>query len=429
MSPHGVPHDAIVIGGGIGGLVASAYLRQTGANVVLLEADEALGGACRRALALHALDPRVVKELALTRRGLKFAQRDLPLVALRQDGRHLVLARDPHEASRAVTAHSPADAAAYKQYHSEVFALARALRPWWWDGTAVPEHIPARFKAMSAQAYLAGHFETEALKSALAFDVTEPLAPGSALALVWRAAQEMCGLQGAVAMPDGGGAALADTLIAEAQEMGVEFRTKARVNALVLDGGAVAGATLDSGETIFAPAVLSSLSRRATLLDLAPTASAGFAETHRLTRVAPVDHETFVTLTLNAAPMLGGLPQAARFVIAEGEPALEAIAAAASPGQHTLWVRAKGTPTLDAVIAQLERFAPLLRGRIVDSDIASRAVPRSRLGEPAHARIATPIGGLFLCGGEAEPVEALSGRAGRLAAEHATAYTARRNHR
>lgn len=426
-----LPHDAIVIGGGIGGLVASAYLRQTGANVVLLEADETLGGACRRALALYALDPRVVKELALTRRGLKFTQRDLPLVALRQDGRHLVLARDPHEASRAVTAHSPADAAAYKQYHSEVFALARALRPWWWDGTAVPERIPARFKAMSAQAYLADHFETEALKSALAFDVTEPLAPGSALALVWRAAQEMCGLQGAVAMPDGGGTALADTLIAEVHEMGVEFRTKARVNALVLDGGAVAGATLDSGETIFAPAVLSSLSRRATLLDLAPAASAGFAETRRLTRTAPVDHETFVTLTLNAAPMLGGtsLPQAARFVIAEGEPVLEAIAAAGSPGQHTLWVRAKGRPTLDAVIAQLERFAPLLRGRIVGSDILTRDLPRSRLVEPAQARIATPIEGLFLCGGDAEPVEALSGRAGRLAAEQATAYTARRNHR
>jgi phytoene dehydrogenase-like protein len=422
-------HDAIVIGGGIGGLVASAYLRQTGASVVLLEADETLGGACRKALSFFALDPRVVKELALARRGLKFAQRDLPLVALRQDGRHLVLARDPHEASRAVTAHSPADAAAYKHYHSEVFALARALRPWWWDGAATPQHIPARFKAMSAQAYLTSHFETEALKSALAFDVAEPLVPGSALALVWRAAQEMCGLQGAVAMPEGGGAALADTLIAEAQEMGVEFRTKARVASLVLDGGAVAGATLDSGETIFAPAALSSLSRRATLLDLAPAASAGFAETHRLMRTAQVDHETFVTLTLNAAPMLGGLAQAARFVIAEGEPALEAIAAAASPGQHALWVRAKGTPTLDAVIAQLERFAPLLRGRIVDSDIATRAVPRSRLVETAYARIATPIEGLFLCGGEAEPVEALSGRAGRLAAEHATAYTARRSHR
>ena len=132
------PPDAIVIGGGIGGLVAAAYLRQTGASVVLLEADETLGGACRKAAMLYALDPRVVKELALTRRGLKFSQRDMALAALRQDGRHLVLGRDPHEAARAVAAYSPADAAAYKHYHSEVFALARAMRPWWWDDTAAP---------------------------------------------------------------------------------------------------------------------------------------------------------------------------------------------------------------------------------------------------------------------------------------------------
>jgi phytoene dehydrogenase-like protein len=420
--------DAIVIGGGLGGLAAAATLRQTGANVVLLEAGEALGGACRKAMALHALDPRLVKELALTRRGLKFAQRDLSLVALRQDGRHLVLSRDPHEAARAIAAHSPADATAYKHHHSEVFALARALRPWWWDGAAAPEHIPATLKAMSAHAYLGGRFETEALKAALAFDVTEPLAPGSALALVWRASQEMCGLQGAVAMPDGGGAALADALIAAATEMGVEFRTKARVKALVLDGNVVVGVELESGERVFARSVLSSLSRRATLLELVPTASAGFAETQRLMRAAPAGQETFVTLTLNAAPALGGvsLPPAPRFVIAEGELALEAVAASASPGQHTLWVRAKGTPTLDAVTQQLERFAPLLRGRIVASDIVTRDVPRNQLLDPASARVATPIEGLFLCGGDAEPVEALSGRAGRLAAGSAMAYTARR---
>ncbi len=423
------PHDAIVIGGGIGGLTAAAYLRQTGASVVLLEADEALGGACRKAATLYALDPRVVKELALTRRGLKFAQRDMALVALRQDGRHLVLGRDPHEAARAIAAHSPSDAAAYKHYHSEVFALARALRPWWWDDAPAPEHVPTKLKAMSAHAYLASHFETEALKSALAFDAGEPLAPGSALALVWRAAQEMCGLQGAVAMPEGGGAAVAEALIAAAKEMGVEFRTRARVKALILDGNAAAGVALDSGETVLARVVLSSLSRRATLLDLAPAASAGFAETHRLMREAPAQKETFVSLTLNAAAMLGGaqIAQAARFVIAEGEPMLEAVsAAAASPGQYNLRIRAKGAPTLDAVIAQLERFTPLLRSRIVGSESVARDVPRAQLLTPARERIATPIEGLFLCGGEAEPVEAICGRAGRLAASLAMAHAARR---
>jgi phytoene dehydrogenase-like protein len=408
--------DAIVIGGSIGGLVAAAYLRQTGASVVLLEADEVLGGACRRAETFHALDPRMVKDLGLGRHGLKFALRDMALVALRQDGRNLVLGRDPHDAARAIAVHSPADAAAYKRYQSELFALARALRPWWWDDAAEPHGLPARVEAASAQAFLASYFESDALRAALAFDVPSPLEAGSALALVWRASQEMCGLQGAVAAPQGGGAALADALIAAAKDMGVEFRTKARVARLVLDGDAVAGVELDSGETIFAPAVLSSLSRRETLLDLAPAASAGFAQTHKLMRTAPAQKETLVVFTLNAEPALA--PAGARFVVAEGEPALEAaVAASALPGQHVLSVRAKGLASVDAITAQLERFIPLLRGRIVGTQTGERDVAQTRLLESARTRIATPIRGLFLCGSGAEPMDALSGRAGRLAAD------------
>ena len=55
-------------------------------------AEDALGGRCRAATSLagvrgfpgvhllHALDPRVVSELGLVRRGLKFAVRDMPTV-------------------------------------------------------------------------------------------------------------------------------------------------------------------------------------------------------------------------------------------------------------------------------------------------------------------------------------------------------------
>jgi phytoene dehydrogenase-like protein len=408
--------DAVVIGGSMGGLIASAYLRQTGAIVVLLEGAEMLGGACRSSETFHALDPRVVKDMGLGRHGLKFALRDMALVALRQDGRHLVLGRDPHDAARAIAAHSPADAAAYKRYQSELFALARTLRPWWWDDAAEPRGLPARVEAASAQAFLASYFESDAVRTALAFDVPSPLEPGSALALVWRASQEMCGLQGAVAAPQGGGAALADTLIAAAKDMGVEFRTKARVARLVLDGDAMAGVELDSGETIFAPAVLSSLSRRETLLDLAPTASSGFAQTYKMMRAVPAQKETTAVFTLNAEPALA--PAGARFVIAEGEPALEAVvAASALPGQHVLSVRAKGLASVDAITAQLERFVPLLRGRIVGTQTGERDVAHTRLLESARSRIVTPIPGLFLCGSGAEPMDALSGRAGRLAAD------------
>src|SRR4051812_9485621 len=39
-------YDAIVIGGGINGLVAANYLRRAGSRVLLLEKKERTGGAC-----------------------------------------------------------------------------------------------------------------------------------------------------------------------------------------------------------------------------------------------------------------------------------------------------------------------------------------------------------------------------------------------
>ena len=140
----GARRDAIVIGGGIGGFVAAIYLAKARRNVLLLEAEDALGGRCRAATSLagvrgfpgvhllHALDPRVVSELGLTRRGLKFAIRDMPTVSLRQDGSNLILRRDIHAAERAIAAVSPADARAYRRHRTRIFALARAMRELWW---------------------------------------------------------------------------------------------------------------------------------------------------------------------------------------------------------------------------------------------------------------------------------------------------------
>ncbi|MBV9991806.1 MAG: NAD(P)/FAD-dependent oxidoreductase [Alphaproteobacteria bacterium] len=407
--------DAIVIGGGVGGLVAAIALKRAGSSVVLLEAHETLNGGLPPYL--FALDPRVVRELGLSARGLKFAERDLASTALRQDGRHLTLARDPHAAARAIAAHSPTDAGAYARFHDEIFALARALRPFWWEDAAAPRPsaLLARLRMTSAAAYLNQWFESDALKALLSFDVPFPHAPGSALALVWRAAQEMCGLQGALAVPAGGG--LGAKLVAMAQELRVDLRAKARVAKLILAGDEAAGVELDSGEKIFAAKVFSSLGRRETLLTLAPTASAGFAQTLRLMRDTPRARETVLRFTLNAAPGFAN----GRQVIVEGEPALEAVVAPApQAGQHQLWVRAKGEAEADAVTAQLERFAPQLKSRIVATERHTRDVLVPHLMDEAAIRIMTPIRHLYLCGGDAEPMDAVAGRAARLAAALAT---------
>jgi phytoene dehydrogenase-like protein len=479
----GARRDAIVIGGGIGGLVAAIYLAKARRNVLLLEADEALGGRCRAATSLagvrgspgvhllHALDPRVVSELGLTRRGLKFAVRDMPTVSLRQDGANLILRRDLHAAERAIAAVSPADAPAYRRHRTRIFALARAMRGLWWeDAAAVPRRnrFLAQLEATSAASLLNDLFESDALKGALAFDAVSPFEAGSALAPVWRASQEMCGLQGAMAVPLGGIPALADLLIAAALDARVEVRTRTRVTKVVLADNAAVGVELESGERIFARTVISGLSRHATLLDLVPTASAGFDETIALRRALPRMGDAAITFLLNAAPALGGrdAPQNARFIIADrlesfanadiaireaqlpDELLIEAVLptaidpSLAPPGQHLLSVRVRnlplapkeGWPALSAklavrVVAALEPHAAHLRERIVGLDLRRPAETGEVCGRcllSSYAqRIGTPIDGLFLCGGDAEPMDGISGRAGRIAAGIANRFLAR----
>ena len=338
------------------------------------------------------------------------------------------------------------------------------MRPLWWDGAESVPHdtLFSRLTVTSAASFLSS-LESEPLKAAMAFDAGAPWQSGSALVLAWRAAQEMCGQQGAIAIPQGGLSAVADMLIAAAQLAGVEIRTRARVAKIVADN-MVAGVALDTGEEIFGRAVLSSLSCRKTLLDLAPTAAAGLSETLHLGRSRPRTGEASILFLLNAAPDFGA-PNA-RFILADR---LDAYAAAdnaarerrlpdelmmeaivptiadpslAPAGQHLLSVRVPGLPlapevgwpALSAMLAErvtaaLARHTPHLRERIIglDARLPREQEPFSgaRLAAPYSERIATSVGGLFLCGNGAEPMYAVSGRAGRLAAGIAHAWLAR----
>jgi phytoene dehydrogenase-like protein len=479
--------DAVVIGGSVGGLVASIYLRRAGRTVLLLEAEETAGGECRAAsslagvraaagaCALSALDPRVVDELGLLNRGLTFVARDLPLAVLWAEGKSLILSRDQQEAGRAIAAHSAADAERYKRYRRELFELARTLRPWWWEdapGPVAPRRQRAlleRLEVTSAAGYLNSWFDSDILKASLAFDAVAPFEAGSALALVWRAAQEMCGLQGAVAIPRGGPLALVDALVALARECGVDIRNDTRATRLNLDGYAIAGVELDSGETVSCGSALSSLSRRTTLLDLAPEGSAGFAETERLACSAPHRGVAHVILVLDAVPDLGAVPLSTRIVMTEqleawlnvdvaahegclpDELMLEIMVPTvmdpelAPPGQHVLAVRVCGLPVeplggwqalsiklAERVVSALERRVRNLRAHIIgiqiavpDASVRDVDFSLQRVLQPYAQRIATPIDGLFLCGEFAEPMDAVSGRAGRLSAGMAQAWLAR----
>jgi len=109
--------DAVVIGAGPNGLVAANALADFGWDVLLLEANECVGGAVRSgeitapgftsdlfsAFYPLAAASRVIKNLHLEAHGLSWVQADAVLAHALPDGRAAVLSRAP-EATARVTA-------------------------------------------------------------------------------------------------------------------------------------------------------------------------------------------------------------------------------------------------------------------------------------------------------------------------------------
>jgi phytoene dehydrogenase-like protein len=471
-------NDAIVIGGGVNGLVAATYLARAGKRVTLLEATERLGGLCAPVAfgegfsasvygqTIHAFDHRVIKDLNLVRHGLKFLQRDIALVGSRAEDHSIVLQRDVHATAANIAVHSQQDAEAWPRFRREVFDLGRAMRPFWFgEKNTLPTGEVGRqidrLSRTAASAWLDFWFESDALKAALCFDATadgfSPVEAGSALVLVWSAAQEMWGLQGAVSrIVDG---TLVDTLASAARAAGVTIQTGAPVQAIETDGETATGVRLQSGHVLKASHILCDLPSDI-CAEMMPPLVQGIAHSIAAPHRWSAKGEAWVLLALSEGPVLedamGG--QGARYVVAETIDAMAAADRMARAGQlpdeltmeitfssghkpssngHivSLLIRpvprapSQGWRNLKAQLVEraVRKFEEVMPGTAAKIVAAKVFVP-DELGKTARQRTVTDIlsnyeqrirplaPNLLFCSADAEPVSAVSGRAARIAA-------------
>src|SRR5438094_1268005 len=132
-------HDVIVIGAGVNGLVAATLLAKAGLKPLVLERREQIGGCAitaeiapgfRGPALAHsaAIDPAIVRSLALDRHGLQIIRPEAHACAPTLDRRAVVLWSDPARAAAAIAPFSSRDAAQYPRFLESFARIASVLR-------------------------------------------------------------------------------------------------------------------------------------------------------------------------------------------------------------------------------------------------------------------------------------------------------------
>src|SRR4029077_2131480 len=117
------------------------------------------------------------------------------------------------------------------------------------------------------------HFESDIVKGLLAFDATlgvylGPRSPNTVFNLLYRLSSFGRHGMGALHLPMGGMGAVANALTKAAGAAGVEIRTEAKVDHVLIERETAVGVVLTGGEEIRAPVVASSADPQRTLLKL-----------------------------------------------------------------------------------------------------------------------------------------------------------------
>ena len=329
-------YDAIVIGAGHNGLVCSALLAKAGKNVLVLEANEQVGGAAiTREFApgysvsacahlLYQLQPQVRKDLGLK---LEYAAEDLGTVALSADGDHLRISADQ------VAGVSDEDQASYGDFQKRMKRFADLLRtylnkppPRLANGTRSDLMTLARlgmdvrmlgktemrefFRLIGMNIYdeVQERFESRLLRGATSLDAVMgthlgPRSPNTILTYLYR----LAGDHGRIALPAGGMGGVAEALARCARDSGVTIRTGMPVKRVIVENGRAVGVESQDGESFSSLTVVSNADPRKTMMGLVGARHVETGFTHRIHQLRTRGNAAKLHLALDGLPMIEGL--------------------------------------------------------------------------------------------------------------------------
>jgi len=344
-------YDAIVVGAGHNGLVCSALLAKAGKKVLVLEANDQVGGAAITrefsegysvsacAHLLYQLQPEVRKDLKLSTR---LSSEDMTTIALSEDGNHLRITAD------AVEGVSDEDAEQYRRFRKRMTRFSDLLRKYL---NKTPPRLGTKdFKdlvtlgqlgldlrmlgkeemqeflrliGMNIHDELTERFEHPMLKGALSLDAVlgthlGPRSPNTIMTYLYR----LAGDHGRASVPAGGMGSISNELAHAARNAGVTIRTGMPVKRIIISNGRATGVETDAGDRFDSLMVISNADPKTTLMKLigAKHAETGFAR--RISHLRAKGNAAKLHLALDGLPVIEGLSKkdyAERLVIAPDE--------------------------------------------------------------------------------------------------------------
>jgi phytoene dehydrogenase-like protein len=348
-------YDAIVVGGGHNGLVCSTLLARSGKQVLLLEANDQVGGAAVTreftdgysvsacAHLLYNLQPSVRKDLKLSP---QLAADDMMTIALDDDGEHVRIK------GNAVTGARDGDAENYKAFHKRMTRFSDLLRTYL---NKTPPRLGTKDlsdlatlgqlgfdvrrlgrKEMQAFLRLIGmnifdevteRFDCPVLKGAISLDAVlgthlGPRSPNTIMTYLYR----LAGDHGRISQPKGGMGSVSNELAKAARDAGVTIRTSMPVKRIVVNNGRVTGVETEGGERFDSLLVVSNADPKRTIMELVGARHVETVFTRRIHNFRSRGNAAKLHLALDGLPDIPGLGKkefGERIVIAPSEDYVE----------------------------------------------------------------------------------------------------------